>query len=296
MRFLRLQVRGRGPVLAVLRDGDIWVVKRRDGEPLAGVLDYLSSQGSLEEIGDEWLLERVASYAEVERRAPGEETHLLVPIEAPEVWGCGVTYERSRAAREVETSVKGIYERVYEAQRPEIFFKSTPPRYVGPNAPVYIRSDSEWTVPEPELAFAIGLRGEIIGYTIGNDVSARDIEGENPLYLPQAKIYAASCSLGPWLVTPREVGDPHSLEITMRILRRGEVAYEGSVNTRRMKRRIEELHSYLRRDNPTPPGLVCLTGTGIVPPDDFTLRDGDTVEIEIEKLGVLRNPVIKLRA
>jgi len=166
---------------------------------------------------------------------------------------------------------------------------------VGPNAPVCIRSDSEWTVPEPELAFALGIRGEIIGYTIGNDLSARDIEGENPLYITQAKVYRSSCSFGPWIVTSSEVGDPHELEITMRITRRGEVVFEGSVNTRRMKRKIDELYAYLRRDNPLPPGLICMTGTGIVPPDDFALKDGDLVEIEIEKLGVLRNPVTKLR-
>jgi len=219
---------------------------------------------------------------------------LRIPYQPPEVWGCGVTYIRSRQARETETTIKGIYDRAYEAIRPEVFFKATASRCVGPNEPICIRSDSKWTVPEPELTFIVGMRKEIVGYTIGNDVSARDIEGENPLYLTQAKIYKGCCAIGPVIATPEEAGNPRDLNIECKIFRKDSLIFEGKANTSRMKRSVDELRSYLCRDNPVPIGTLCLTGTGIVPPDDFSLEHGDLVEITIEKIGTLRNPVIQL--
>ncbi|GBC70545.1 hypothetical protein HRbin02_00313 [Candidatus Calditenuaceae archaeon HR02] len=219
---------------------------------------------------------------------------LLIPIVPPEVWGAGVTYLKSREAREYETKAKGIYDLVYEAERPEIFFKATPSRCVGPGDVAYIRGDSRWSVPEPELALVLGPKHEVTGFTVGNDISARDIEGENPLYLPQAKIYRGSCALGPAIALPETVGDPKSLRIEMRILRGGSEVFKGSVSTSSMKRGLEELVDFLTRDNIIPAGTVLLTGTGIVPPDNFSLESGDVVEIEIEKIGLLRNRIERL--
>jgi len=219
---------------------------------------------------------------------------LTRPIDPPEIWGCGVTYKRSRAAREFETDVKGIYDLVYEAERPETFFKGTARHCVGPNETIGIRGDSSWSVPEPELTFIIGAEQQIIGFTGGNDVSARDIEGANPLYLPQAKIYDGCCALGPAIVTVDEVGAEPNLTIECEIIRAEETVFENSTSTAQMKRSMEELRSYLCRYNPLPIGAVCLTGTGIVPPDEFTLESGDLVEIRIEKIGTLRNRVVQL--
>jgi len=184
---------------------------------------------------------------------------------------------------------------VYSAKRPEIFFKATAHRCVGPDDEIGIRGDSEWNVPEPELAFVLGPKREIIGFTGGNDVSSRDIEGTNPLYLPQAKIFEACCAIGPSIVTVDEVGSEPKLNIRCRIYRSGEVMFEGETNTGNMRRSLEELRSYLCKYNPVPPGSVCLTGTGIVPPEDFTLKEGDLVEIEIEKIGILKNRVKLLK-
>jgi len=219
---------------------------------------------------------------------------LLTPIIPPEIWACGVTYIRSRTARESETAAKGIYDNVYDALRPEVFFKGTPHRCVGPNDNVCIRRDSKWTVPEPELVVILGIDRQVLGFTIGNDMSARDIEGENPLYLPQAKIYDASCSLGPVLVTPSSIGNLEELTIKLLVKRNGSTAYEGETKTGLMKRKIPELLEFLTRDNQIPAGSACMTGTGIVPPDEFALTQGDLVEISIDNVGVLRNPVRQL--
>ncbi|MBV7509019.1 fumarylacetoacetate hydrolase family protein [Bacillus sp. sid0103] len=225
-----------------------------------------------------------------------EKLSLLVPIEAPEVWAAGVTYERSRDARNFE-SIDGInglttvYDKVYDAKRPEIFLKSTAARTVGPNDKLYLRSDSQWQIPEPELGLVINSEGEILGYTIGNDLSCRDIEGENPLYLPQAKIWRNSCSIGPAILLSEAVRDPYQFEITCRIYRNGEKVVEGSANTRQLKRKFDELVSYLLKDNQIFNGTVLLTGTCIVPPNEFTLADGDQIEIDISDIGVLQNTV-----
>ncbi|MEM2183370.1 MAG: fumarylacetoacetate hydrolase family protein [Candidatus Bathyarchaeia archaeon] len=231
-------------------------------------------------------------YRKIERCE--DNFRLLIPIVPPEVWGCGVTYKRSKDARERETSVKGLYDLVYEAVRPEIFFKATAHRCVGPGEEIGIRGDSKRSIPEAELAFILGFNQEILGFTAGNDISSSDIEGENPLYLPQAKIFNRCCALGPSILTVEEAGKEPRLHIECRVFRSGNIVFEGSTSTSEMRRSIEELRSYLCRYNPVPPGSVCLTGTGIIPPDDFCLRDGDIVEITIEKIGTLRNPVKRL--
>lgn len=219
--------------------------------------------------------------------------HLLMPIDPPEVWGAGVTYEPSAAMRD-EDSEQDIYSRVYHSDRPELFFKATASRCVGPNEPICIRSDSKLTATEPELAYVVGPRNQIAGYTICNDVSAWDIERENPLYLPQSKIFKGCCAIGPMFVTASEIPDPYALTITCRILRGGDVIYEGSVECSRMKRTLEELNEYLCRDNPIPLGTVVSTGTGIIVPNDLPLQEGDVVEITIDELGTLSNPVRQL--
>jgi 2-dehydro-3-deoxy-D-arabinonate dehydratase len=228
-------------------------------------------------------------------RYPYRYESLRLPIRPVEIWGAGVTYLRSRDARETETKSKGVYDYLYSAVRPEVFIKGSGKRAVGPGETISVRSDSRWTVPEPELGVVLTRDCNVLGYTIANDVSARDIEGENPLYLTQSKIYRNSCSIGPVVVTKDEVPDPHNLKITLRIIRRGEIAFDGTTSTSRMKRTIDELLSYLRKDNVFFGWIVFMTGTGVVPPDDFALEEGDTVEIEIEKIGLLRNPVSKLK-
>ena len=224
---------------------------------------------------------------------PGALSELRAPIGRQEVWAAGVTYVRSRAARMAESDVAGgsnFYDRVYAAERPELFFKSTASRVVDPGKPVRIRSDCRWCVPEPELALAVSSAGRLFGYTIGNDVSARDIEGENPLYLPQAKIYAGSCALGPSILLNEEAL-PGETEIVMKIRRAGEGVFSGTTNLSSMKRTAEKLIEFLFRDNVFPAGCFLLTGTGIVPPDDFTLEAGDKVAITIEPIGTLENGV-----
>ena len=222
------------------------------------------------------------------------DTRFKIPLVPSEVWGAGVTYIRSREAREIETSTKGLYSYVYDADRPELFFKTTGVRCVGPEDDVGIRSDSNWSVPEPELSVILGKEGTILGYTIGNDMSARDIEGLSPLYLPQAKIFSRCCSIGPVIATPEDVPDPKSLEIRMKVKRGDSKAFEGSISMSQLKRSVEELVSFLCRCNTVPEGTVLMTGTGIVPPDDFSLQNGDVIEIEIDKIGLLRNKVKKL--
>jgi 2-dehydro-3-deoxy-D-arabinonate dehydratase len=217
--------------------------------------------------------------------------YVLAPIDHQEVWAAGVTYLRSREARERESEEADVYARVYDAERPEIFFKATAGRVAGPHCPVCVRSDSAWTVPEPELALVLNRSLEMVGYTIGNDMSARDIEGENPLYLPQAKTYEGCCSLGPTIVLSSEAP---LIEIDCTISRGGEAVFAGRVCTDQLKRACLELVQYLGRDNSFPEGVVLLTGTGIVPPDDFALHDGDVVTIGIEPAGALVNPVRQL--
>ncbi|MFD1673338.1 fumarylacetoacetate hydrolase family protein [Alicyclobacillus fodiniaquatilis] len=217
---------------------------------------------------------------------------LLPPVVSPEVWAAGVTYERSREARNAETTIKdNVYDRVYTADRPELFFKATYARVVAPGKPLGLRSDSRWMVPEPELGLVLSAGGELVGWTVGNDLSSRDIEGENPLYLPQAKVFAKSCSFGPALLWNTGGEQPETWEIELVIRRDNAIAFEGVVSFSQFRRSFAELISYLRRDNPIQDGTVLLTGTGIVPPDDFTLQAADTIEIAISPIGVLVNRV-----
>jgi 2-dehydro-3-deoxy-D-arabinonate dehydratase len=216
---------------------------------------------------------------------------LLLPLEPPEVWCAGVTYERSREARMDESTVRDVYALVYDAERPELFLKDAAcRRTVGPGAPIGIRSDASWSVPEPELGLVLGEGGRLLGATIGNDVSSRDIEGANPLYLPQAKVYAGACALGPAVLVPDDWDAPFAIELRITTAD-GATAFAGETSTSRMRRSFAELASYCVRDNPVPAGSVLLTGTGLVPPDDFTLEPGQTVEIRIAGIGLLANPV-----
>lgn len=215
------------------------------------------------------------------------------PIGRQEVWAAGVTYLRSRTARMEESKDAGggtFYDKVYQAERPELFFKGTPHRVAAPGTPVRIRRDSKWNVPEPELTLAINRHGRIFGYTVGNDMSSRDIEGENPLYLPQAKVYDRSTALGPALLLTHEPLPP-TTAIGLEIRRGGAAAFNGSTQISQIKRTFTELAGFLFRDNSFPHGVFLMTGTGIVPPDSFTLRSGDEIRITIEPIGTLVNTV-----
>ncbi len=216
---------------------------------------------------------------------------LLPPVDAPEVWAFGVTYMDSMRERQAESGTPDVYAKVYNADRPEAFFKATGERVQPPFADVGIRADSGWDVPEPELAFVL-FDGQVVGYTVGNDMSSRTIEGENPLYLPQAKVYDRSVSFGPCYVTAEEIGDPQKLEVTLRIEREGSEAFRGTANTAEMKRDCAYLADWLQRHNSIPDATVVLTGTGTIPPPDFTLAQGDVVSISIEKIGTLVNTVV----
>jgi 2-dehydro-3-deoxy-D-arabinonate dehydratase len=220
-----------------------------------------------------------------------EPYQLLCPLEPPEVWCAGVTYERSRDAR-IEESGSDVYAKVYDADRPELFLKDAAcRRTVGPGSQIGVRADSGWNVPEAEIGLVIGERGAIVGYTIGNDVSSRDIEGANPLYLPQAKVFAGACAIGPAVLSTDDA-DP-VFEIELRILAANEAElYRGTTSTARMRRGFADLVSWLVRDNPVPPGSVLLTGTGVVPPDEFSLGPGHVVEITVPGIGTLRNEVV----
>lgn len=222
---------------------------------------------------------------------------LLPPLDGlMELWAAGVTYERSREGRVAESSERSIYQRVYDAERPELFFKSQPWRVVTDGEPIAVRDDSQLNVPEPELGLALNSRGETVGYLIVNDVSSRSIEGENPLYLPQAKIYAGSSAVSAGIVPVWLVGDPDAMKISVIVRRNGEAAYQATTSTAALHRTPQELVDHLWRSLPFPDGAVLSTGTGIVPELDFTLRAGDVVEISIDGVGVLSNPVLGSQA
>ncbi|MDB4982054.1 MAG: putative 2-hydroxyhepta-2,4-diene,7-dioate isomerase [Myxococcales bacterium] len=226
---------------------------------------------------------------------PVSVTTALAPIGRQEVWAAGVTYYRSRDARmeESQDAAGGdFYARVYEAARPELFFKSSPHRVVGPGGAVRLRADARWNVPEPELTLAVSAAGRIFGFTVGNDMSSRDIEGENPLYLPQAKVYDGSCALGPGIALGDTPPGP-ATAIRLAIARGGRDVFTGETTLAQLKRRPAELVEYLFRDNSFPDGVFLMTGTGIVPPNDFTLAGGDEIRIEIEGVGHLVNTVAK---
>ena len=269
-------------------------VRLARGRPDTGPSELLPAHLSI----DEMLSDTAEAFRTSLRSAPGEGpvprgSQVLAPVESQEVWGAGVTYLRSREAREEESEVDAtVYGRVYKAARPEVFLKSAGWRVRGPGEPIAVRADSSWNTPEPELALVLTAGLEIAGFTIANDVSSRSIEGDNPLYLPQAKIYDGSCALGPAIVAEPEVGE--GFAISMEVDRGGSVIFSGETSTARMKRSFSELAECLGRALSFPNGAVLMTGTGIVPERSFTLRPGDTVRIRIDSLGTLENHVVEV--
>ena len=265
------------PVLAIARGGDL--------HPIDGSLAELLGAGRarLHEAVD-GALERAALTASAE---------LLAPVDEQEVWASGVTYRRSATARVEESSVGDVYEMVYEAQRPELFLKAPASRVRAPGAPLRIRADSTWDVPEPELALVIDARAEVVGYLAADDLSSRSIEGANPLYLPQAKIYDDALGLSGTIVLARDAPDPRSAAIELEIHRGGERIFAGETSVSEMKRGFEELVAALYLELSFPAGAVLLTGTGVVPPDELTLEDGDRVRIAVEGVGVLEHDIYR---
>jgi len=289
MRYYRL-TDGTGPRL-VARDGD----DARDLTAVKPGLATLTDLARAADLVDETLDTVAGRHFE---DAPAVDVDRLdagagLPLDAQEVWAAGVTYQISEEAREAESSMPEMYLNVYDADRPELFMKATPSRTVGPDEAVGIRADSDWDTPEPELGVVLH-RGRTVGFTIGNDMSSRDIEGENPLYLPQAKVYDRCCSIGPCVASTGTIEDPHDLRMDLEIRRDGETVFTDSTSTGEMVRTCEDLVAWLARSNPLPETAVLLTGTALVPPDEFTLRPDDEVVIDIESIGRLRNPVVEV--
>ena len=225
---------------------------------------------------------------------PLENVQWLPPIDDQEVWAAGVTYKRSQTARMEESeAAASCYDRVYTAARPELFFKATPNRCSGHLGKLRIRSDATWNVPEPELTLVLSNTGKIVGYTVGNDMSSRDIEGDNPLYLPQAKVYNQCCGLGPWIALADSMPPRDTIGIFLKIIRSNETVFSGETNVAQMARKLEDLVQWLIRDNDLPNGAFMLTGTGVVPDSPFTLEKDDTVHISISGIGTLTNTIVQ---
>jgi len=288
MHLCRFQHPELGARLGLVREGDLYDISAR-WATLTAFLRWSAGRADL----TAGLAEAVAQFATVDHPSAPGQIALLKPLDEQEVWAAGVTYERSRIAREEESAGSGIYDRVYAAPRPELFFKATPSRTVGPYEPIAIRVDSHWNVPEPELALVINPALELVGFTIGNDMSSRDIEGENPLYLPQAKLYGRCCAVGPLIALRDSLADATNLTIRLQILRGGAPVFTGEVSTRKIVRTYADLIDYLGRDNLFPDGVALLTGTGIVPPDVVTLEADDETVIAIEGIGELHNTVVR---
>lgn len=271
------QVRPNGGVIAAVFEGDL--ARPIPGHSLADLIQRAEAEGvSLSEMAS------MLASRHPEKLAP------VLPIMPREVWACGCTYETSASFRDAEHGTReGMYAYVYREPRPEIFFKGTARMCVGPGRAIGIRADAKFTAPEPELALVLGGGGRVVGYTLGNDVSAWDIERENPLYLPQSKIYNASCALGPVIVTADQIGDPYNLEMSCTVERGGATLFKGSVNTCTLHRRFDTLLQFLMRSNNVPAGSVLLTGTGIIVPETAALAPGDTVRIAIPEIGELVN-------
>jgi 2-dehydro-3-deoxy-D-arabinonate dehydratase len=280
MRIVRFQEPGREPRLGLVAPDAPATVAELESDDVLAVL-----HGEREPTG------RTIEALDAETLELPSPFELLAPLVPPETWAAGVTYERSRDARVDESRIEArdVYSQVYDAERPELFMKdAVGRRTVGPGATVGVRSDASWTVPEPELALVLDAGGELLGATIGNDVTARDVEGANPLYLPQAKLFAAACAIGPAVLIPEDWSEP--FEIELRLLGPdGAVVYEAKTSSARMRRSFDELAEWLVRDNPVPAGSVLLTGTGLVPPDEVALRLGQRVEIRIPRIGKLVN-------
>jgi 2-dehydro-3-deoxy-D-arabinonate dehydratase len=284
-----------GPALGLVRGDKVYNLNSADPQHFGSFsalfsLDDLTAR--LEAAGTSATGNAGLPFSELDTRPDRAKPHLLPPVTEQEVWAAGVTYLRSREARMEESEAGGsFYDKVYSAARPELFFKATPNRVAGPNGEIRIRADSKWNVPEPEIALVVSVTGKVLGYTIGNDVSSRDIEGENPLYLPQAKVYLGSCALGPAILLAQSVPDVRQLGIRLVIRRNGRVEFDGTTSVAQMKRTFEDLVTYLFQEQEFPHGVILLTGTGIVPPDEFTLQSGDLVEITVPEIGTLRNRV-----
>ena len=300
MRYYQLQIRGESH-LAVETSDDTLVDLTTISPHATGVIELLRAAAlagtDIDQIARA-IVDRSSSgvtisLADVEdaTAAGGHGPSYGLPLVPPEVWAVGVTYQDSMRERQAESDTPDVYAKVYASERPEVFFKATPSRVCGPFEEVGIRADSDWDVPEPELAFVL-FDGTVAGFTIGNDMSSRTIEGANPLYLPQAKVYDKSCAIGPCFVTRETVGDPQDLNVKLLIERDGKEAFTGVTSTGNMLRDCDYLADWLQRHNPVPDGTTVLTGTGIIPPPDFTLRGGDVVSIEIEKIGTLTNTVV----
>jgi 2-dehydro-3-deoxy-D-arabinonate dehydratase len=239
-------------------------------------------------------LETADFLADTKEKVALSSVSLLPPIDHQEVWAAGVTYKRSRTARmEESTSAASCYDLVYASPRPELFFKASPHRVSGHGQPLRIRVDSDWNVPEPELTLVISAEMKLVGFTVGNDMSSRDIEGDNPLYLPQAKVYNQCCGLGPWITLPQGMPARENIGIRLVIRREDEIAFEGATSVAQMARSFENLIGWLARDNSFPSGAFLLTGTGVVPDSNFTLVPDDVVEITIDGIGTLSNPIVQ---
>ncbi len=283
MKLARIEIHG-SPIVAKVSENSC--------QPLA-----LHSAGfsSLRELLDQSDNEAVAAKLSPQGQPiPLDEVHWLPPIDDQEVWAAGVTYKRSQKARMEESEAAAdCYDRVYSAPRPELFMKATPHRCSGHQGMLRIRSDATWNVPEPELALVINSKGQIVGFTVGNDMSSRDIEGENPLYLPQAKVYNQCCGLGPWITLAGAMPPRETIEIHLSIERNGSEVFQGQTSVCQLNRTLEELVQWLFRDNDFPNGAFLLTGTGIVPSNDFTLQPGDRVSISISGIGCLSNTIVQ---
>jgi 2-dehydro-3-deoxy-D-arabinonate dehydratase len=279
-----------------LNTGNMKIYKTKEGIVIEQDNKFFSLQNENwdEFINDDHLFQKVQHITSTQ--SPGENklmNGVLAPIGSQEVWACGVTYLRSKIGRQEESKDAGggdFYARVYEAERPEVFFKSTPHRVVGPNGKVRIRKDSTWDVPEPELTLVVTSSGKIVGYTIGNDMSSRSIEGENPLYLPQAKTYDACAAVGPCVYVTEQPLDKNT-NIHLEINRNAKKVFEGDITISQMKRTPEELVSFVFRECTFPHGCLIMTGTGIVPEHEFTLQSGDEIKISIDGIGELVNVV-----
>jgi 2-dehydro-3-deoxy-D-arabinonate dehydratase len=298
MSLCRFLPAGEGPHLGLIVEEQLYDLTGLGSPKYASLDAWLKSAAG-------WLAEALADLVRVPQEArplcsaetlllSNQGPKVLAPLDTQEVWACGVTYEMSRGARMRESKEPTLYGQVYDAPRPEIFFKATPHRVVGSGEPVGVRSDSRWNVPEPEMALVLTPTLDIAGYTVGNDMSSRDIEGQNPLYLPQAKTYDRCCALGPFIRLATGDFDPLNLAVRCVVHRHGRIAFMGETHTSKIHRPLKELVQYLGRCNSFPTGVILLTGTGIVPPDTFSLADGDTVEITFEGLGKLSNPVVEL--
>lgn len=285
MKLAKIRTAENRPAIAVIEDDGARILALEHAPGILTLADLLHS-------GDPWQTAGMILAQSGDVRVT--EFTCLAPIDQQEVWAAGVTYKRSQIARMEESETAAShYDLVYSAPRPEIFFKATPSRVVHPGDSVRVRHDSSWSVPEPELALMINPRLEIVGYTIGNDMSARDIEGENPLYLPQAKVYRQCCALGPAVLLAREPLPMEETKIRLKIERDGKSLFEGKTDLSQMNRQLPDLVNWLSREDTFPEGVILLTGTGVVPDDNISLEDGDQIEIEITGIGVLKNSVVK---